>query len=102
MLSHQRSGPTGSPPLVLVHAGVADRRMWDPVWDTLTAARDVVRMDLRGYGESTERPTGPWSARADVLELLDHLGVTRAHLVGCSFGAGVCAELALVRPSLPA
>ncbi len=102
MLSYERSGLTGSTPLLLIHAGIADRRMWDPVLPALTAARDVVRVDLRGFGESTERPTGTWSARADVLEVLDHLGVDRAHLVGCSFGAGVCAELALERPGLAA
>ena len=102
MLSHERSGPSGSVPVVLLHAGICDRRMWDPVWPALTAARDVVRLDLRGYGESTDRPSGSWSPRADVLELLDHLGLERAHLVGCSFGAGVAAELALERPALVA
>ena len=102
MLSYQRTGPTTSIPVLLVHAGIADRRMWDPIWPALTADRDVVRVDLRGYGESDERPAGAWSARADVLEVLDHLGVERAHLVGCSFGAGVCAELALERPELAA
>jgi pimeloyl-ACP methyl ester carboxylesterase len=102
MLSYERTGPTTSTPLLLVHAGIADRRMWDPVWPALTAMRDVVRVDLRGFGESTERPSGAWSARADVLEVLDHLGIDRAHLVGCSFGAGVCAELALERPGLAA
>lgn len=76
--------------------------MWDPIWPALTAARHVIRVDLRGYGDSTEQPTGSWSARADVLEVLDHLGVERAHLVGCSFGAGVCAEIALERPELVA
>jgi pimeloyl-ACP methyl ester carboxylesterase len=76
--------------------------MWDPVWDTLTATRDVVRVDLRGYGESTEPPVGSWSARADVLETLEAVGIERAHLVGCSFGAGVCAEIALERPELVA
>jgi pimeloyl-ACP methyl ester carboxylesterase len=98
MLSYERSGPTGSTPLLLIHAGIADRRMWDPIWPTLTAARDVVRVDLRGFGESTERPAGPWSPRADVLATIDALGVERAHVVGCSFGAGVAVELALERP----
>ena len=102
MLTYERSGTADPSPLVLVHAGIADRRMWDPVWPALTTARDVVRVDLRGFGDSTERPTGPWSARADVLEVLDDLGIARAHLVGCSFGAGVCAELALERPGLAA
>jgi pimeloyl-ACP methyl ester carboxylesterase len=102
MLSYERSGSADPCPIVLVHAGIADRRMWDPVWPALTAARDVVRVDLRGFGESDERPAGAWSPRADVLEVLDHLGIERAHLVGCSFGAGVCAELALERPGLAA
>jgi len=102
MLSYERSGPVGTTPLLLVHAGIADRRMWDPVWPSLTADRDVVRVDLRGYGESTERPGGAWSPRADVLETLDGLGIDRAHLVGCSFGAGVCVEIALERPALVA
>lgn len=102
MLSYERSRPTGQTPIMLVHAGVCDRRMWDPVWPALTAEHEVLRVDLRGYGESTERPDGPWSPRADVLGVLDQLGVARAHLVGCSFGAGVCAELALERPGLAA
>jgi pimeloyl-ACP methyl ester carboxylesterase len=102
MLSYERSGPSASTSILLVHAGIADRRMWDPIWGTLTATRDVVRVDLRGYGESTERPEGSWSPRADVLETLDAVGIERAHLVGCSFGAGVCAEIALERPALAA
>ena len=84
--------------MLLVHAGICDSRMWDPVWQQLSAVRDVVRVDLRGYGESTERPSSRWSPRGDVLEVLDVLGIERAHLVGCSFGAGVCVEVALERP----
>jgi pimeloyl-ACP methyl ester carboxylesterase len=102
MLAHERSGPTGATPILLLHAGICDRRRWDPIWPALTAGHDVIRVDLRGYGESTARPDGPWSARADVLEVVDHLGLRRAHLVGCSFGAGVAAELALERPELVA
>ncbi|MEO6510709.1 MAG: alpha/beta hydrolase [Nocardioides sp.] len=102
MLSYERSGSADPSPIVLVHAGICDRRMWDPIWPALTTVRDVVRVDLRGYGESTEQPPGSWSPRADVLEVLDHLGIERAHLVGCSFGAGVCAELELERPGLAA
>jgi pimeloyl-ACP methyl ester carboxylesterase len=98
MLAHERSGPIGPTPVVLLHAGICDRRMWDPVWSALTADRDVVRLDLRGFGESTERPEGTWSPRADVLATLDALGIGRGHLVGCSFGAGVCVEVALERP----
>lgn len=101
-IAYDRAGPTGTTPLLLLHAGIADRRMWDSIWPRLTAEHDVIRIDLRGFGESTTRPTDRWSPRADVLGTLDALGVDRAHLVGCSFGAGVCVEVALDRPALAA
>ena len=97
-LAHDREGPAGTPVLVLLHAGVADRRMWDPVWPDLTRDHDVVRPDLRGFGDSATLPDGPLDPRADVIGLLDDLGVGRCHLVGASFGAGVAAEVALTRP----
>jgi pimeloyl-ACP methyl ester carboxylesterase len=87
-------------PVVLVHAGVADRRMWDPVWAPLTAAVDVVRVDLRGFGDSDERPSGPVSHASDLLEVLDAFGITRGHVVGASLGAGVAVEAALAQPDV--
>jgi pimeloyl-ACP methyl ester carboxylesterase len=98
-LAYDRAGPTGDTPILLIHAGIADRRMWDPIWLPLAASRDVVRVDLRGYGDSTTPPQGTWSARADVLATLDALGLERVHAVGCSFGAGVALEMALERPA---
>ncbi|RNB52200.1 alpha/beta hydrolase [Agromyces tardus] len=85
-------------PVVLIHAGIADRRMWDPQWSQLTAARSAVRLDLRGFGESATEPEGEWSHAADVVETLRHLGIERCHLVGASFGAGVAVEVALTAP----
>lgn len=99
-IAYDRAGPPGRTPLVLVHAGVADRRMWDPQWPALTAEREVLRLDLRGFGESTGLPDGPLSPVADLLDTLDSAGITRCHLVGASFGAGVAVEAALVRPGL--
>lgn len=87
---------------MLVHAGVADRRMWNPQWPALTAAADVVRLDLRGFGESDTRPDGPLDHVADVIDTLTDLAVTRCHLVGASYGAGVVTEVALARPDLVA
>jgi pimeloyl-ACP methyl ester carboxylesterase len=87
-------------PIVLIHAGVADRRMWDPQWQVLTGHHDVVRLDLRGFGESTALPEGPLSHVDDVLSTLSHLGVGRCHLVGSSMGAGVAVEVALTAPQL--
>src|SRR4026207_2093759 len=84
-------------PLVLVHAGVADRRMSDPQWPAFAATHRVVRYDLRGYGESLP-PSGPWSQHADLLGLLQELGIARAHVVGTSVGAGIAVEAALAQP----
>ena len=101
-LAFDRAGPTGDLPVLLLHAGVADRRMWDPLWADLSAERDVVRLDLRGFGESGTRPESGWSHAADVVAALDGLGIERAHLIGASMGAGVAVEVALGRPALVA
>ena len=60
-------------PVVLIHAGVADLRMWD---DQVAALRDsyrVIRYDTRGFGR-TETDAVEFSNRADIAALLDHLG----------------------------
>ncbi len=84
--------------MVLLHAGIADRRMWDPQWPGLASLRDAVRLDLRGFGESDRPPKGALDPAGDVIDTLDHLGVTSCHLVGSSLGAGVAVEVALTRP----
>ncbi len=88
-------------PLVLLHAGVADRRMWAPVVPDLAAHHRVVRPDSRGFGESLP-PSGPWSHHGDVLSLLDELLIARTHVVGTSMGAGIAVEVALARPGVVA
>jgi pimeloyl-ACP methyl ester carboxylesterase len=87
--------------LVMVHAAMGSARRfyaWVP-----HLARDfrVVRLELRGHGES-EIP-GPTQLtferlRQDVVELLDHLGVERAHLMGSSAGAFVSQSVAANYP----
>ena len=72
--------------------------MWDPLWRMLTAGRDAIRLDLRGYGDSVDRPVGELSAVDDLLGLLTELDVNACHLVGASFGAGVAVEAALIDP----
>ena len=86
-IAYDRAGPRRDLPVVLLHAGVADRRMWDPLWSALVVERDVVRLDLRGFGESTTRPRGMLSPVDDVLDTLAEFGIGRSHFVGASFGA---------------
>jgi len=101
-IAYDRAGPRGDLPVILIHAGVADRRMWDGLWEALTAERDVVRLDLRGFGDSVERPRGALSPVDDVLDTLAELAIDRGHLVGGSLGAGVAVEVALTRPDVVA
>lgn len=98
-LAFDRAGPTGDVPILLLHAGVADRRMWDPLLDELAGRRDVIRVDLRGFGDSDERPDGELAPHQDVLGVLVRQGVERAHVIGASFGAGVAVEVALTDPA---
>lgn len=85
------------PPLVLLHAGVADHRMWDAVVPALADRQTVIRYDLRGFGESAP-PTGPFSEADDLRRLLDHLGHRRVRLVGASWGGRVALDFTLAHP----
>ena len=85
------------PDVVLVHAGVADGRMWDSQWVDWAARRRVTRLDLRGFGRS-DLPEGTYSHAGDVLAVLDALGIERAALVGASFGGRVALDLAASQP----
>src|SRR5688572_6897155 len=82
--------------VLLLHAGIADRRMWAAQVEALDAAgHHVIAPDLPGYGEAALEPGEV--AYVDVAA--SHL--TRpAAVVGCSFGGRVALELALHRPEL--
>src|SRR5215210_871503 len=84
-------------PLVLVHAGIADSRMWDDQLAAFAGGYRVLRYDMRGFGR-TEMVEGPFSHHEDLRGLLDFLGVGRAHLVGCSMGGGAVLDFALEYP----
>ena len=84
-------------PLVLVHAGICDRRMWDDVWPDLARRYRVARFDMRGYGDSAVA-AAPYAPHDDVVAVLDHLGFERAVLCGVSFGGAVELDVALAAP----
>ena len=89
---------TGSgPAVVLVHAGIADRRMWRDTVPALAGEFTVLTYDQRGFGEST-LPSGPVTYTDDLRALLDHVGIQRAALVGVSMGGRSALELTLLRP----
>lgn len=84
-------------PIVLLHAGIADSRMWDGQIAALSPHVRVVRFDARGFGRSPFG-AGPFTYRADVISLLDALELDRPHLVGVSLGGRTALEVALDYP----
>jgi pimeloyl-ACP methyl ester carboxylesterase len=83
--------------LVLVHPGVGDSRIWDPLLPSLTTTNRVYRYDARGYGRSPA-PTEPYSLFEDLVAVLDHFGLDRVPIVGCSQGGDCALGLAVTAP----
>ena len=100
---HDGSGPLhvehagAGPDVVLIHAGVADSRMWEPQWAAWQTRFALTRLDLRGFGRSGS-PVGSFSHAADVLDVLDAAAIERALVVGASFGGLVALDLAAAHP----
>jgi pimeloyl-ACP methyl ester carboxylesterase len=85
-------------PLVLLHPLGGSIVVWEPVLDRLAAERDVIAVDMPGFGASPALSDGndptPPALAVGVAAFLDSLGVGEAHLVGNSLGAWVAVELA--------
>ncbi len=86
-------------PLLLIHEAIADRRMWDATWEAFSSRFRVIRMDMRGFGE-TPNPDGEYANWRDMAELLRALDATPAHVLGASSGAGAALALTLQEPAL--
>lgn len=84
-------------PVVLIHAGIANRSQWDAQVDALKDAYRVIRYDTRGFGE-TETDAVAFSNRADIAALLDHLEEPSAHLVGMSRSGSIALDFAIEFP----
>lgn len=86
------------PPIALIHAGIVDSRAWEPLVPRLVAAGyRVIRYDARGFGRS-ETDDVAFSNRADVIAVLDALGIRRACLVGNSRGGQIAVDTAVESP----
>ncbi len=86
-------------PIVLIHGGAVDRRMWDDQFQAFAEHYRVIRYDLRGSGKS-EIPKKQFSNMEDLLHLLRFLNVDKAYLLGLSRGGGVAADFTLEHPEM--
>ncbi len=96
-LYYQTAGE--GPAILLLHAGVADHSMWEPQLEPFSQGHQVITYDLRGYGKSRTE-SAPFSNRQDIYDLLMHLGVDKAILVGNSRGGIIALDFALEHPEM--
>lgn len=94
-VSYRRAG--SGDPLLLLHGIGHHRQAWDPVFDLLTAERDVIAVDLPGFGESPALPEGVSYDLRSVVPTLgalcEELGIERPHVAGNSLGGLLALEL---------
>jgi pimeloyl-ACP methyl ester carboxylesterase len=85
-------------PIVLLHAGVVDSRVWEPFVPLLTSAGyRAIRYDARGFGRSMTEDV-EFRRVDDLLAVLDAFGAERAALVGNSQGGQIALDLAVTHP----
>jgi len=85
-------------PLIMLHAGIADCRMWNNEFETFAKSHRVLRFDMRGYGKSPP-VEGEFNLQDDLSALLAALEIDAPLiLMGCSIGAGLAIDYALTHP----
>lgn len=93
-IAYERTGE--GPPLLLVHGLGATREIWRPQIERVSRERDVISVDMPGFGGSAplgEAPT-PWAMGAAITSMCRELGVERPHVAGNSLGGWVSLEIA--------
>lgn len=88
----------GRVPLVLLHAGVCDGRMWDGVVAAAAGRRSVLRMDRRGFGQTRVHAAARHAWIDDLRAVLDAFDLHGVELVGCSQGGRIAIDFALSWP----
>lgn len=99
-LHYEIDGPEGAPWLLLSNSLGTQLGMWAPQMPALTRHFRVLRHDTRGHGQSGV-PPGPYSIPQlgeDVVALMDHLNIARAHFCGLSMGGMIGMWLGANRP----
>jgi len=99
-MNYDVSGAEKGPAVVLHHSLAMNLTLWDELTAVLAPRYRVARFDARGHGqtEATKAPYNFETLSADVIGLMDHLKLERAHFVGLSMGGMVGQFLGLLHP----
>ena len=88
-------------PIILIHGWAADAEMWAPAIQDLSRSYRVIALDCRGHGKSG-KPTDPsqygMEMVNDVVRLMDHLGIAKAHVLGYSMGGSMTFKMLTIYP----
>jgi 3-oxoadipate enol-lactonase len=98
-MHYRLRGPRSALPVMLLNSLGTDLRMWEGVADRLPHLH-LIGMDKRGHGLSAT-PDTDWTLddlAADALALMDHLGLDRALVAGCSIGGMIAQRMATLAP----
>jgi pimeloyl-ACP methyl ester carboxylesterase len=97
-LAYEITGAESGANVLLIHAGVNDRRSWRHVVERLSPRHRCVAYDMRGFGETTYEREDGWSPVADAVAVLDAAGLVRPVVVACSMGGQAAIDLTLAHP----
>ena len=86
-------------PLVLIHGGLLDRRIWDEQFRVFAEHYKVIRYDLRGFGKS-DMPKKTFYHIDDLYNLLKFLSVDETYIVGLSLGGSIAIQLTIEHPEM--
>jgi len=86
-------------PIVLIHAGFLDRRMWNEQFELFAKRFKMIRYDVRGFGKSS-RPNEKYSDIEDLYTLLTSLKVEKTGVVGVSNGGRIAIDFTINHPSM--
>jgi pimeloyl-ACP methyl ester carboxylesterase len=97
-LAYESTGVLGGADVLLIHAGVNDRRSWQHVVERLCSRHRCVAFDARGFGETVYEREDGWSPVRDAVAVLDAAGLQRPVVVACSMGGQTAIDLILAHP----
>lgn len=94
-----------APWVVMIHGAGGSSAAWDRQWEIFKEHFNLLAMDLRDHGKS--KNIKPFATKynfemiaKDILEVLDHAGIERAHFLTLSFGSVLIQDLSMRRPEL--
>jgi len=84
-------------PIVMLHGGLLDRRMWDDQFEVFAKEYRVIRYDVRNHGDSKGVPE-TFTQYEDLLKVLDQLNIEKTVIIGLSLGGRIAIDFAIAYP----